>query len=226
MVLAEELALVALNPESGRHAVGIRSQLNACLAGLLVAELVLDGVVESSGSDGLVVATGHAAPTQSNSAILEAAVEVVAEKGPKIKAILSHMDRGLSRRLGAGTWDAAVSGLLRDGVVVWREGSRRPRYELVEMPRRDAIVDRLRAAATTDGALDPRTALVLSMTGPARLLEVVAPERANRRHARDRIDHALDSTDLEPVGEVVRRLIAEATAAAVAAVAVVAAASG
>jgi hypothetical protein len=119
-----------------------------------------------------------------------------------------------------------LSGLVRDGVVLWREGSRRPRYELVEVPRRDAIVERLRAAAATDDVLDARTALVLSMTGPARLLEVVAPERADRRHARDRIDHALDSTDLEPVGEVVRRLIDEATAAAVAAVAVVAAASG
>ena len=64
------------------------------------------------------------------------------------------------------------------------------------------------------------------MTGPAHLLEVVAPERRDRRHARDRIDHALDHTDLEPFGEVVRRLIAEATAAAVAAVAVVAASSG
>ena len=59
MLLAEELALVSLNPESGRHAVGIRTQLNACLAGLLVAELVLDGVVEPHGSDGVAVAIGR-----------------------------------------------------------------------------------------------------------------------------------------------------------------------
>jgi hypothetical protein len=40
---AEELALAAIHPESGRHALGVRSQPNACLAGLLVAELLLDG---------------------------------------------------------------------------------------------------------------------------------------------------------------------------------------
>ena len=63
MLLAEELALVSLNPESGRHAVGIRTQLNACLAGLLVAELVLDGVVEPHGSDGVAVAIGRTPST-------------------------------------------------------------------------------------------------------------------------------------------------------------------
>ena len=39
LLLAEQLALVALDAESGRHALGTRTHLNACLAGLLVAEL-------------------------------------------------------------------------------------------------------------------------------------------------------------------------------------------
>ena len=77
----------------------------------------------------------------------------------------------------------------------------------------------------TSSTYAPR--LVLSMTGPARLLEVVAPEQAGvRRHARGRIDHALESTDLEPFGDVVRRLIAEAEAAAAIGAAVVVASSG
>jgi Golgi phosphoprotein 3 GPP34 len=223
VLLAEELALVALNPESGRHAAGTRSELHACLAGLLVAELLLDGVVEPHEHDGVVVAAGHA---RSGSSTLDAAADVVAEKGPKIKPILSHMDRSLSRRMGAGTWDAVMSGLVQDGVVAERDGSRRTRYEVVEMAVRDTIVERLRTAAATDDVLDARTALVLSMTGPARLLEVVSPERRDRRHARDRIDQALESTDLEPVGKVVRRLIAEAAAvAAIAATVVVATSS-
>ena len=213
MLLAEELALVALNPESGRHAIGVRSQLNACLAGLLVAELLLDGRAEPYETSGVVVATGGAT---SSSSTLEAAAGVVAEKGPKIKAILSDMDRNLTRRLGAGTWDAVMSGLVRDGVVSVRGGSRRPRYDLVDLAARDRVVQRLCTAAVTDGALDGRTALVLSMTGPAQLLEAVAPARPDRRHASHRIDHALDSTDFEPVGDVVRRLIAEAAAAAAA----------
>ena len=41
--------------------------------------------------------------------------------------------------------------------------------------------------------------------------------RDTRRHARDRIDHALDGTDLEPTGKIVRRLTSEAAAAAAAA---------
>jgi len=55
---------------------------------------------------------------------------------------------------------------------------------------------------------------VLSMTGPAHLLEIVAPGRRARKHARNRIDHALDGTSLEPFGKVVRRLIQEAAAVA------------
>ena len=59
----------------------------------------------------------------------------------------------------------------------------------------DAIIERLRHAAASDEPLDARTAVLLSMTGPAQLLEVVAPERATRKHARRRIDHALDASD-------------------------------
>jgi Golgi phosphoprotein 3 GPP34 len=80
-----------------------------------------------------------------------------------------------------------------------------------------AVIDRLQAAAADGQPLDPRTAGLLCMTGPARLLEVVAPERGRaRRHARDRIDGALDRADLKAIGKVVRRLIAEAEAAAAA----------
>jgi hypothetical protein len=69
-------------------------------------------------------------------------------------------------------------------------------------------------AAAGDSDLDPRIAALLSMTGPAHLLEVVAPNRSSRRHARDRIDHALDGTSLELVGKAVRSLISDAAAAA------------
>ena len=54
------------------------------------------------------------------------------------------------------------------------------------------------------------------MTGPAQLLEVVAPDRRGRKHAKRRIDHALDSTQLQPIGELVRRVLADAAAAAAA----------
>ena len=63
------------------------------------------------------------------------------------------------------------------------------------------------------------------MTGPAQLLEVVAPDRSTRKHARHRIDRALDGSDLEAVGKVVRRLIQEVNEAAATAAAIGAAAA-
>jgi hypothetical protein len=81
---------------------------------------------------------------------------------------------------------------------------------------RDATVAALRVAAAGDAALDQRTAVLLSMAGPAHLLEVVAPTRATRRHARERIDNALCGTSLESLGRVVRRLISDAASAAAA----------
>ena len=213
MHLAEELALVAIDPSSGRHGLGLRSELNACLAGLLVAELMLDGVIAVGDKEDRVVVTGKAEP---KSKLLAAATAVVIEKGPKIKPILSHMDRGLAQRLGLGTWDAVVSSLTDEGVVAATQRGVRSRNDVLQPFVRDAIVAALRVAAAGDSAIEPRLAVVLSMSGPAHLLEVVAPTRSARRHARDRIDNALSGTPLEPVGRIVRRLISDATSAAAA----------
>ena len=212
MLLAEELALVAIDPEAGRHALGTRDQLNACIAGLLIGELVLEGAATAGSAKGTLVLTGTPM-----TGLLAAAAEVVSEKGPKIKAVLSHMSRGLAERTGSGTWDAVIAELVRSDVLVTTDGGWRTRYELVDVSARTAIVDRLRLAAAGDAVLEVRTALLLSMTGPAQLLEVIVPERRSRKHGRRRIDHALDGTQLEPIGEVARQLLAEAAAAAVAA---------
>ena len=173
LLLAEELAFVAIRPRTGRPPIGVRYALNACLAGLLMAELEL-------------------ADCPPDSATLAAAARVVAEKGPKLTAILSHMDRGLSRDTGRGTWDLVTSGL----------------HDL-DASRRDQIQDRLRTVAADDSVLDPRTALLLAFIGPARQLEVVAPGRRGRRHARQRIDGALAGSPFEPLRVAVRRVIAE-----------------
>jgi hypothetical protein len=198
MLIAEELALVAIRPGSGRHKMGLRGPLNACLAGLLVGELVLEGVVEQAeGGKGIIVVQGGPVPS---SPTLAAAAEVVAKRGPKIRPVLSHMSVGLRQRVGMGTWEAVVSGL--------------GRHSSLDQGTRDAAVARLRAVAAGDEPIDARTALVLSMTGPAQLLELVAPDRTGRKHARERIDHALDGSVLEPLGYAVRRVIRDAAAAA------------
>ena len=218
MLLAEELALVALKPESGRHQIGTGDALNACLAGLLVAELLLYGSVGPGDKDDRIVAVpGREVP---GPPALVAALEVVAEKGPKMKGVLSHMSRGLEKRLEMSTQEAVFSGLARAGIVGDSTGGLLPKRPVLDRGAWDKVVERLRAAARSDGPLEPRTALVLSMTGPAHLLEVVAPDRRGRKHARTRIDHALDGSDLEPVGKIVRRLIQEATEAAAATAAI------
>lgn len=208
MLLAEELALVALKPESGRQQLGTGDALNACLAGLLVAELLLEGWIgPGDREDRLVVVPGRPAP---DPPALAAAMDVVAQRGPKMKGVLSHMSRGLEQRIGMSTQDAVFSGLAGAGIVGASTGGLLPKRPVLDRSAWDGVVDRLRAAAADDEPLDPRTALVLSMTGPAHLLEVVAPDRRTRKRARNRIDHALDGSDLEPVGKIVRRLIQEA----------------
>ncbi|MGD9996813.1 MAG: GPP34 family phosphoprotein [Ilumatobacteraceae bacterium] len=196
MLLAEELALVAIDPDSGRHALGVRSNLNACLAGLLIAELAL--------------------PDPPATPLLDAVSDIVDESGSKPKAALSAMSRGLERRLGKGTWDAVVDGLVDRQVLAPPTGVLRPHTDVVDVGARDEVVARLRTAAAGDDPLDVRTALLLSMTGPAQLLELVAPERSGRRHARRRIDHALDGTFSEPIAEAVRKVLADAAAAVIA----------
>jgi hypothetical protein len=196
VLLAEELALIATKPTTRRHALGTRSQLNACLAGLLIADLVLSGGAELDGARQEVRLTG----TTPHPDLLVAVAAVVADKGPKVKSVLSGMDRGLRQHGWAGPWDAASAPITRGDAGA---------------PERDEIVTRLRHAAAIDGPADRGTALVLAMTGPANLLEVVAPERGPpRKHARARIDHGLDGTSFECLPTIVRKLIQEAQAAA------------
>ena len=134
MLLAEELALIAIDPDSGRPALGTRDNLNACLAGLLVAELHLDD--------------------RPASPLLDAAGEVVAEAGPKMKAALSAMSRGLDRRLGVGTWDAVVGGLVDAGVLAPTEGvvaSAQPRARPRGARRHRRAAPRRRGERRADG---------------------------------------------------------------------------
>jgi hypothetical protein len=86
LLLSEQLALIARSTRTGRRPLGKRDVLNACLAGLLVAELRLPD-----------------RPAESRT--LDAAAGVVADAGPNLRAALSAMDRGLRDRTGRGTWD-------------------------------------------------------------------------------------------------------------------------
>lgn len=210
MLLGEELALIALDPASGRPALGGRSNLNACLAGLLVADLVMGGHISIRTEDRKVI-LGDVPPA---APALAAAARVVADRGPRIKAVLSGMSAGLAKDLGTGTWDTAIAGLVASGVIGPAEGKIRPRHVIIDQVVQETVLARVQAAARGEGGDDLRTAVVLSMTGPAHLLERVVPRRGDRRDARRRIDHALAGTELAAVGKAVRAVIRDNDAAA------------
>ena len=126
--MAEELALVAMNPRKRSPGLGMHQHLNACLAGLLLGDLVMREAAALGPKDTIVLAPG----ASFFAGTLAGAAQVVAEKGPAIKAILSGMDRGLRKHLGRGTWDAVLAGL-SEGVA-----------------GREKAIERLRAAAASD----------------------------------------------------------------------------
>jgi hypothetical protein len=92
-----------------------------------------------------------------------------------------------------------IAELVDAGVLAPSTGGPRSGNPVVDHAARNEVVTRLRAAAAGDDPKDVRTAVLLSMTGPVQLLELVAPERSARKHARRRIDHALDATSMRPV---------------------------
>src|ERR1700730_17124227 len=107
MLMAEELALVAMNPLRKGPGLGVRRQLNACLAGLLLGDLVQQGMAALHPKDTIVLVPGASL----DAGTLAGAAYVVAGKGRKIKTVLSDMDRGLRKYAGHGTWDAVMAGV-------------------------------------------------------------------------------------------------------------------
>lgn len=205
MLIAEELLLLALDPERGTVVNGARSQLLVGLAGALVSELALGGAVRVE--DRRFVVHG---PAPADPLLARVHAELATGGGRRCADQLRRLDR----RTG-GLWPQLVDRLVDDGVL----GRRRDRVLLWQVTRHPvlrplehgALLRRVRGAATGDGGLDGRTAVLLALSGPSRLLEVVAPDRADRPQAKRRIAAA---TDLSPVAPVVKTVIAEAQAAA------------
>lgn len=95
---------------------------------------------------------------------------------------------------------------------------------MLDLGTHSAVVGAAQHAALSDEPLEPRQAVILAFAGPCGLLERVAPERRDHRHAKARIAQATTSG---PFGPTVKAIIDEliATVAAVGAVTAVAATS-
>ncbi|SNQ46249.1 Golgi phosphoprotein 3 (GPP34) [Frankia canadensis] len=219
MLLAEELLLLALDPEGGTPVNSSREPLRVGLSGALVAELGLAGLVAEDGKRLAPVGGPGTHPLLAEEPLLADVHRLLGTlRGRRAADQLRRLDRAVG-----GVWSRVVDALVDDGVL----GRRRDRVLVVRVTRhpvlrpkvRDEVVGRMRAAAAGDDPLDARTATVLALSGPSRLLEVVAPQRGERRHARARIQ---DATEQTPIAPIVKKVISEAQAAAASAAAVAA----
>jgi hypothetical protein len=207
MLIAEELLLLGLDPGHGRPYRSASTTLRTALCGALVAELALTGHVVVDGRR--FTATGQPAP---NNALLAAVHrELSGPKGRRSADQLRRLDRAV------GAWAALLDGLVAQGVVQ-RQRSRIlgfpvTRYPLDQPFVRDEVLARVRAAALSQGELEPRTGIVLALAEPAGLLKILAPDRDSRRQAKQRARQAADAV---PVAAVVKKVISEAQTAAAA----------
>ena len=199
MLIAEELLLLALDPRTGRMRTDTQRGLPVALAGALIGELRLEGALEVQGRR--FIATGARPPHP----LLAAAQQALAE--PQGQTFSDQLRRHDGRR---GLWLLLVEGLIAQGVL----GRRRARLLLVTVTRhpvlrptvREEVLHRVQAAAATDGVLEPRTAVLLALAGPAGLVKVVAPQRSDRDRARRRIGKAAEQV---PAAAVVQQVLAE-----------------
>src|SRR5690606_24029213 len=150
-----------------------RAAMNATLAGLLLAELHLIGratVDAGRFPHGPTVTPTSDAPLPS---ALAAADRVVRQRGPKLRRILSSMDRGIKAQLGTGTWDTVLAGLESSGTIS-TDGGRQSRITVSDPATHALIVERLRATAVEGASVNPRDAALFRALGPSNLIELVA----------------------------------------------------
>lgn len=217
MLLAEEFALVSIVPEHERPPGGAREYVEIAVRGLLVMELAHAGRLRLDGKRMVVTDDGN----DIDDDLLADVVQSVRHYDRKVGKQLRRLDKDLG-----GAWNRVTDRLARAGYVELIRGKRfgifpTKRWRPNE-PDRDLIVQRLHEAGTGKGPIPDRTAMVLSMIGPAQLLEVVFPKRSERKRASKRIDGALEASDLGPS---VKRAIQDMQAAIVAAAAAGAAAA-
>ena len=203
MLIAEELILVALDPVKGTVPLGAKTYLNAGLAGALLAELAIAGNLGIK--DGRIVPAGDP-PTDPFLAEVLAAIgsETTADRA---KSAVKKLDRQVG-----GVWHRLVERMVAAGTLGEDKHGRLipTRHPVLDRPGQDSVLGGVRAAAAGDGPLAPRSAVLLALAGPCRLLERVAPDRSGRRHAKTRIKEA---TEKAPFGPEVKQVIDELIAA-------------
>lgn len=218
MLIAEELLLVALDPDKGSLPMGMCDYVKIGLAGALLAELALAGAIGVR--DGKVVAVPGEPPA--DPVLAEIWEKLAAEGATAPKQLVKRLEKWLGgtrqrlsgRLVGAGVLRAEPGRLLAG-----------TKYPTADRDTYGQVLDAARAAATGDAPLTGRQAVLLALAGPCRLLENVAPERSDRKHAKARIAQATEQAPYAPeVKKVIDELVA--TVATVAVVVATGAAAG
>ena len=202
VLLAEAFVLLALDP-SGTPARGYGNQAATAVGvtGALITELIEAGHLELN--DGRIHLTG----TNPAHPLLQQVLHNVApHEGKKLKTRLSHVKHS--------GWREVVDLMIDEGVLGREKHALQPtRHPVLWREVQDELLARVRSAATSDGPMDDETAVLLALAGPSQLLEIVAPDRADRKVAKRRIKEAAETV---PAAAAVKYVI-DAAAAAVAA---------
>ncbi len=200
MLLAEEFVLLALNPD-GAPARGYSNHSDTAVGvtGALLAELNQEGHLDLT--DGRIHLTGT---KPSHPLLLQVLDNVSPHEGKKLKSRLPNIKHS--------GWSEVVDHMIEQGKLGREHHRLQPtRHPVLFLEQQAEILHRVRAAATTDCSMDDRTATLLALAGPCQLLQVVAPDRADRKFAKRRIEEAAARV---PAAEAVKYTI-DATAAAV-----------
>jgi Golgi phosphoprotein 3 (GPP34) len=201
MLLAEEFVLLALTPE-GVPARGYTNHSASAVGvtGALLTELSQEGHFALIGGEIHVTGTKPSHPL-----LLQVLDNVLPHDGKKLKRCLSNIKHS--------GWSEVVDLMIEHGKLGREQHPLHPtRHPVLCLEQQTEILHRVRAAASSGESMDDRTATLLALAGPCQLLEVVAPDRADRKLAKRRIEEA---TERVPVADAVKYVVDAAASAAV-----------
>ncbi len=180
---------------AGEQATGGDIVLYAALRGLLLAELMLDGLAVSPTPAAIALVDGFEPP---RSRLLSAAVDAVRRaKGPSMDQVLTELEY----QVVDSAWFAVVSELADDGIVASPTGRLWRRTYLIRPGEQLDLLARLQFALIREEPIDERTALVVGMADCGCVLDVIEPYGSGRRHAREQVRDVLGSS---PIAALVR----------------------
>jgi hypothetical protein len=181
VLLAESFVLLALDPD-GRPARGHSNQSSAAVGvtGALITELSQQGHLDLS--DGRIHLTGT---TPTHPLLLQALDNVRKYEGKTLKRRLSSIKHS--------GWSEVVDLMIHEGKLGRKkEALHFARHPVLCPGEQQQVLERVRAAATSDEPMDDQTAALLALAGPGQMLEVVAPHRSDRKMAKRRIKEAAE----------------------------------